>query len=363
MTGRRAARALGAGATAAAAILAVGRLAERGADRVLSAPRRAPGEEALRPALDALGGEIVSLRSRDGLRLSARWVPAGAADDEWRPDPREAVLLVHGWSGSVAPDLVEFGPFLRRTANVLGLDLRGHGDSDAGPASFGLREVDDVGGGLAWLGERGIRRVALMGSSMGAIVALAALAVLGDGTLAAADAEPDPPSEPRPAPRPRVVAAVAESVPASISTVVANRIDRRIPAVLRRWLAGRILAAAARRLGGDPRDTEPLRVMPLVAPVPVLLVHGTADDLVPVADGELLAAASATAERFVVPGAAHSRGHAADPAAYEARVTGFLRRSLIDGRGDRDGRGDPDDAGILAAARPPSTAPGAPGAD
>ena len=50
-------------------------------------------------------------RRAAGRALAAR--RAGAGDD-WTPDPREAVLLLHGWTGSVAPDLVEHAPYLRR---------------------------------------------------------------------------------------------------------------------------------------------------------------------------------------------------------------------------------------------------------
>ena len=179
----------------------------RAARRLLAAPRFGPDEPAMTAAIDGLGGEVVRLRSRDGVRLAARWLPRdagpqgvsdGETDAPWSADAHDAILLLHGYSGSVAPDLVEYGPFLRRTAGVLGLDFRGHGKSDPGPSTFGLLEVEDVAGALAWLGERGITRVALFGTSMGGITAIAAVAVLGDGSLAAADVEPDTPSGPVP---------------------------------------------------------------------------------------------------------------------------------------------------------------------
>ena len=75
--------------TAAASLAGVASLvtlrviARRGAARLLAAPRTMPDEASLGPALDALGGEIVRLRARDGLRLAGRWLPAqpsGAAD-------------------------------------------------------------------------------------------------------------------------------------------------------------------------------------------------------------------------------------------------------------------------------------------
>ncbi len=179
---------------------------DRATQRLLHAPRTAPGEAALGPDLDALGGEVVRFRARDGLRLGGRWLPAETGDPAWSPDPREAILLLHGYTGSGAPDLVEYGPYLRRTAAVLGIDFRGHGVSDDGPTTFGLLEVEDIAGALAWLGERGIRRVAMVGTSMGGIAALAAVAVLGDGSLAAADADPAAPRHVDPALRPSIVA-------------------------------------------------------------------------------------------------------------------------------------------------------------
>ena len=164
------------------------------------------------------------------------------------PDPREAILLLHGYSGSVTPDLVELGPFLRRTASVLGLDLRGHGGSDDAPTTFGVREVEDVAGALAWLGERGIRRVALVGSSMGGIVAIASVAVLGDGRLAAADVDPDAPAAVNEAPRPRVVAVVGDSVAPELAVVVASRL--RVP--FGRRIAGHTFARMGRAAGCRP---------------------------------------------------------------------------------------------------------------
>jgi pimeloyl-ACP methyl ester carboxylesterase len=272
-------------------------IAGRLARRLLAAPRTRPEEASLGPALDRLGGELTRIRSRDGLRLSARWLAAdstgsgsgpgsgpgpgsdpgaGSGDATWTPDSHEAVLLLHGYSGSVAPDLLEYGPTLRRTAGVLGLDFRGHGESDAADTTFGLREVDDVGGALAWLGERGVRRVALVGTSMGGIAAIAATVVLGDGRLPAVDIDPNAPVIASPAPRPQVVGLVVESVPYELPTVVANRIPG--PGPVRRWLARRAFIAVARLLGDDPRATEPGRALPLLEDLPVLLIHGEADN-------------------------------------------------------------------------------------
>ena len=317
--------------TAVATVLSAATLRSvrrRGAQRLIAGVRRGAEEAGLAPAVEALGGEVVRLRARDGVRLAARWLPAEAGD-AWAPDPHEAILLLHGYSGSIAPDLLEYAPFLRRTAGVLGLDFRGHGDSDDGPSTFGLLEVEDVAGALGWLGERGIRRVALVGTSMGGITAIAAVVVLGDGSLAAADLDPDTPATPLEAPRPRIIAVVADSVAPRLVVPIANRL--RGPA--RGFQAARLFDGAAELLGADPRSTEPARIVDLVEPVPLLLIHGEADTTVPLAEGRRLAAlAGPSSTHWVVPGAHHSGGHEASGQDYERRVADFLRMAFDRGR-------------------------------
>ena len=313
----------------------IGRLA----DRLLDAPRTAPDEEHIKPELDALGGEVVRLRARDGVGLTGRWLPAERGDvagdvgQPWQPDPYEAILLLHGWTGSVAPDLVDLGPTLRRTAGVLGLDFRGHGGSDDAWTTFGLREVEDVAGALDWLGERGIRRVAIVGSSMGGVVAIAAVAVLGDGTLPQADLDPSAPAATIGASRPILVAVVAESVAPDLRIPIANRIGLPLGGLLRRALAGRMFAAASRRVGGDIRATEAGRLVALVEPVPLLLIHGEADRTVRPRDGRRLAElAGPSSVHWLVPGAEHGRARSAAPAQWDERVARFLRSAFSGAR-------------------------------
>ena len=341
------------GVAAALSGVALRVVSRRAVDRLLDAPRTGPGEEALGPVLDELGGEVVRLQARDGLRLAARWLPARDADpdDGWVSDPHEAILLLHGYSGSIAPDLVEYAPFLRRTAGVLGLDFRGHGGSDDGPSTFGLLETEDIAGALAWFGERGITRVAMLGTSMGGIAAIAAVAVLGDGSLAAADGDPTAPRGVDLAPRPVIVGVVADSTAPELEIPVGTRL--RGPAG--RFIAGRLFDGAARVLGADPRATEPARVIGLLESVPLLLIHGEADRTVPIADGRRLAAlAGPASEHWVVPGADHSASHAVAGADYERRVTDFLRLAFQRRRGDDVG---------AAASSPIIAAPGSPPGD
>jgi len=119
------------------------------------------------------------------------------------------------------------------------------------------------------------------------------------------------------------------------------QVANRIRAPMRGVIAGGLFAAAARRLGGDPRDTEPGRVIALVDPVPLLLIHGSADTTVPVEEGRQLAAlAGPSAEHWVIDGARHSGGHAASPQDYERRVTDFLRMAFERAHRDDLGHGE-----------------------
>ena len=95
-------------------------------------------------------------------------------------------------------------------------------------------------------------------------------------------------------PRPLIVAVIADSTPPEAELPVANRMSTPF----RGFVAARAFDAAARKLGADPREVEPARVIGLVEPVPLLLIHGEADTTVPLADGRRLASAAG-------PSAAH----------------------------------------------------------
>ena len=83
----------------------------------------------------------------------------------------EGILLLHGFTGGVNA-WCEHAPVLARHATVVAVDLIGHGRSDtpSDPARYGMEQcVTDL---LAVLDHRGLARVAVLGSSMGARVAL-----------------------------------------------------------------------------------------------------------------------------------------------------------------------------------------------
>ncbi|OGO53318.1 MAG: hypothetical protein A2Z32_00335 [Chloroflexi bacterium RBG_16_69_14] len=168
--------------------------------------------------------------------------------------------------------------------------------------------------------------------------------MLGDGTMLGSDADLTAPAHVAPPRRPRIVAVVADSVAPELAVSIGSRL--RGPG--RRLVAGRLLDAAARTLGEDPRETEPGRVVGLLEGVPLLLISGEADTTVPIADARRLAAAApAGTVHWIVPGAEHSGAHGTDPVGYEARVTDHLRAAFAS----------------LRRARPIIGPPGQPSAD
>ena len=328
-------------------------VADRAARRLLDAPRVGPDEVGLGPALDALGGEIVRIRSRDGLRLSARWLPAEAGDaTDWacarpaRGDP--APPRLHGL-GRARSRRVR--PVPASTAGVLGLDFRGHGESDDAPTTFGLREVEDVAGALAWLGARGHPVGRARRDSMGGITAIASVAVLGDGSLASADDGPTRRPAHVPAPRrPRIVAVVARFGGARVRW---SRSLRACRGLARTLLARRLFDAATRTPGRRPTRH---RSHPCHRPASTRsrCCSSTARPTRPSRSPTAVAwppRPGPRAEHWVVPGADHSRAHATDPPRYEARVTTFLRDALASVRTEAPIIGapgsdtDPDDHG------------------
>ncbi|HWI60364.1 MAG TPA: alpha/beta hydrolase [Symbiobacteriaceae bacterium] len=225
--------------------------------------------------------DVVFASDRDGARLSGWYLPAPAGTGD------RCIIIVHGFLN----DRLVHGRGLPLTEalreqgfSVLLFDLRGQGESGGGPVTFGAREPWDVAGAVRYVRSRGAEHVGLLGYSIGAVAALLA---------AAAD--------------PAIEAVVADSAWADL------------PALYR------YLTLA------DERKVRPAAAVSGLGARPLLLIHGTADRVIPVAESEKLMAAAAgnpLAELWVVPGARHTHSYEADPAAYIQRVVGFLNSSV-----------------------------------
>jgi alpha-beta hydrolase superfamily lysophospholipase len=176
----------------------------------------------------------------------------------------------------------------QRGWHAAAIDLRGHGGSEGEHTAFGGHEMEDI---RAWVDVLTARvgpsmTLALWGRSMGAAVALRAAAEAEEG-------------------RGRVAALVLEAPYHDLEAAIAVMLRRfHLP-----WprLLARLIARRAEGLAGvSLTRPRPIDLAPRVA-VPALLVHGSDDTLVPLADAQRLAEAFPTPAPLIeVAGARHS---------------------------------------------------------
>lgn len=238
----------------------------------------------------AVAGEPVELRGPAASTLRGLLLRAHGAHG--------TAVVLHGW-GSSAADLLPLGRALQeQRLHVLLLDARGHGRSDAVEFTSMPRFAEDLVAALDWVradAELGIGDLVLVGHSVGA----------GACLLAARDAPP-----------------------VDVVVLLASMADPRI--IMRRLLVS----------GGVPAVAVPvaLRVVEHLigrrfcsfAPrevirdldIPIVIVHGDEDVIVPVSDAYLLADAALQGELVIVPGAGH------DELSAVPRVAAALRRVL-----------------------------------
>lgn len=218
--------------------------------------------------------EAIELPGPDGSTLRGLVLSAPGAEG--------TAVALHGW-GSSALDLLPLGRDLHRQGlNVLLVDAGGHGRSDAVTFTSMPRFAEDLQAALIWVRadpQLGTGRLVLVGHSVGA----------GACLLAARDAAP-------------VDGLVLLASMADPRTVMRRMLQSaHVPAAL----VPVALRVVEHVIGRRFRDFAPCRVIADLD-VPVLIVHGDADQTVPVSEAHLLAAAAQHAELIVVPGAGHN---------------------------------------------------------
>ncbi len=262
-----------------------------------------PGRVALDddPGRHGLRYDPVSFTSPlDGTSLSGWYLPSS------HPSGRAVVIapgiddnrLAGGITLKLAPSLLAAG------YDILAFDLRGEGESGDGPITFGAREQSDIIGAVEEARMRGAQHVAVLGFSLGAASAIVAAAH-----------------------SPTIDAVIADSAFADLTETLTRELEDEdhVPPPL----AAYGLALYRLMSGTDPAEVAPEKDIADIAPRQVLLIHGDADQTVPLGDSQrLLAAAGPIAERWVVPGGRHAECYHADPSGYTARLLAFLASTL-----------------------------------
>lgn len=298
------------------------------------------------------------LRTDDGVLLEAAYLPRSAPDATGpaggpagqgpraseRPGalpgvsgPRRdapVLVLAHGFTGSLRrPALRRAAATFARHAAVVTFSFRGHGRS-AGRSTLGDREVADLAAAVRWARSLGHHRVATVGFSMGGSVVVRHAAL-----------HRPPGAPPRDGPPPGTGRPPATDTPhgthtdAAVTVSAPARWFYRGTAPMRRLHlavehpAGRLTSRLALRTRvhpgrWDPVPLSPVAAAPLVAPVPLLVVHGDRDAYFPLDHPYALAAAGDPrhTELWLEPGFGHAENAA--PPELLHRIAGWAVAAL-----------------------------------
>ncbi|MGW1468294.1 alpha/beta hydrolase [Streptomyces sp. NPDC002308] len=261
--------------------------------------------------------QYATLLTDDGVPVEAVYEPctAGAGEGAGGVAEQTAIVVAHGFTGSLDRPAVRRAArvFLQRAA-VVTLSFRGHGKS-GGKSTVGDREVLDVAAAVAWARSLGHRRIVTVGFSMGGSVVLRQAALYTKESVGNEGA----------------VRGVAKSAgPAHVDAVISvsspARWYYRGTASMRRlhWMVTRPTGRLVGRYGlgtrihdrdWDPVPLSPVAAVPLIAPAPLLVVHGDRDPYFPLDHPRMLAGAAAegAAELWLERGMGHAE-NAADEA-------------------------------------------------
>jgi uncharacterized protein len=256
--------------------------------------RKSPGAT---PASVGLAYEKVEIRSTDGVRLGAWWVPAEGST--------LAAVLVPGWGGYKFDEhLLQTIPVYHGAGyGVLLLDLRAQGESGGTRRTLGHREVRDVRGALAWLQRQGyvLDHVVLHGWSMGGATAL------------------------RAAPGSGVAAVVEEAGYADLPLLLRGKLPEFVP--FGRLLEPAILLAGWLFPDFDPWDVVPKKDAARLSDegVPLFIIHSTEDAIVPYEQAKILATVHPEASFWRLEGYGHVEAY--EHPEYAQRLRSFLDAS------------------------------------
>ena len=234
----------------------------------------------------------VSFKTADGLTLRGWYIPSAKSTEK-------TLILLHGYpadKGNILPALA----FLHEDFNLLLFDFRYLGKSEGSYSTAGAKEVEDLLAAIQFLKTRGIKEVGVWGFSMGGAVALMAIEKA-----------------------PEIRAVIAESSYASLAQMALQLF--RIP-LLNYPIAYLVGLWSKLFLGIDLKDVSPAERVRNTT-VPILLIHSSADAVIPFSHAQSLREALAKNSRaefwFSAEGA-----HGQLASDYQNRVRTFFHKNL-----------------------------------
>lgn len=243
--------------------------------------------------------------SADNVSLRAWFLPSSKPSDI-------TLVVCHGWGGNRS-NMIERTHFLRSRGDysLFYFDFRNHGESGSGRGSLSRDEIGDLEAALRHL--RSVHpnesaRMGFYGQSMGGSVCL---------WVAAHDLG--------------VAAVAAESPFGELSSALtrhgkifyhAPKSFSRLTFWFVRW-----------RLGFNPNDYAPIKIVNRIAPRPLFLLQGERDVRTPATEGQrLFDRAGEPKTLWTVPGARHGELAEVGGPDYQDRILAFFNRVFDRGR-------------------------------
>jgi alpha-beta hydrolase superfamily lysophospholipase len=242
----------------------------------------------------------IYIRNRDNMKLHGLWIPA--------ENPKGTVILAHGYCSSYLLDFaVVFDVYHKLGFHILVPEQRSHGQSEGKYITFGVKESDDMQDWLAYHNASwGELPLFFHGMSMGASTVL----YLADEDL------PD-----------NVCGIIADCGFTSPKDII-----KRVYKELIHLPAGPAIWAAdifARIFAGFSLNQKDTRKSLQNCKVPVLMIHGMADDFVPcVMTRQGYAACRSEKQLLLVAEATHGISFLKDPIGYTSAIFYFLKRQI-----------------------------------
>lgn len=238
-----------------------------------------------------LSYESVRLRAADGIELVAWFLPG-------RGTPRATVLFLHGNAENISTHFANIAWMPAEGFNVLALDYRGYGASAGSPSLPGVQlDIDAALGALLERRDVDPRRIVLFGQSLGGALAIHYAA--------------------RGAHRSSLRAVIADSAFADYRLIVSEKMAGFFLTWPLQWLPALTV----------DNDYSPRAAIHAVSPIPLLLIHGQGDGIVPPHHSrQLYEAAAQPKELWTVPAAGHIQS-LRDPE-LQNRLSDFVRRAM-----------------------------------
>jgi fermentation-respiration switch protein FrsA (DUF1100 family) len=247
--------------------------------------------EYLTPDRIGLSYEDVNFAGKEVQRLHGWWLPA-------QGKAAATILFLHGNAENISTHIASVHWLPAQHYNVFLLDYRGYGRSQGTPSVAGA--LSDINSAMEYLLQRADvdhDRIVVFGQSLGGALAIYYVA---NCTY-----------------QQNIKALIVESAFTSYAGIVREKLDAS-------WLTWPLQWPLSFTID----DTySPLPVIAKVSPIPLLLIHGNQDKIVPLHHGQdLFAAAQQPKEFWLVPGGGHIE--AFKHKAFQERVVQYLQQTL-----------------------------------